>query len=189
MSEINKPIISAKCPKCGQMVKFYSPGHEGIVKLKCPHAECGHVFGVKITEKEIKLGNGGAKKENSHPVTDVVVNKVGTPDGTIARLLQKGKHFFCKDKYYSLRLGDNTIGMFDPTFPSDIMIGGDRTISHRSVTVRVEAFGSTYKYLLTVNKSRNPVFLNGKEIPVGTSLYIQTGQELILGKTRFCLSI
>jgi len=189
MTKTNKPIISAKCPKCGQTVRFYSPGQEGIVKLKCPHAECGNVFGVKITEKEIKMGNGEAPKDDMHPVTDVVVNKGGIPNGSIARLLQKRKHIFCKDKYYSLRLGDNTIGMSDPSFPSDIMIEGDRTISHRSVTIRVEAAGSTYKYLFTVNRSKNPVLLNGKAIPEGTSLYIQTGQEFILGKTRFCLSI
>lgn len=33
--ESKKPVISTKCPKCGQVVRFYSPGHEGVVKVKC----------------------------------------------------------------------------------------------------------------------------------------------------------
>lgn len=77
------------------------------------------------------------------------------------------------------------MGMDDPSSPSDIMIEGDRTISHRSITIMVEAVGSSYKYLLTVNRSKNPVYLSGKVIPVGTSVYIQMEQELILGKTCF----
>ena len=122
-------------------------------------------------------------------MTDPVVNTGGTPSGVIARLLQKKKHFYNKDKYYVLNVGANTIGMFDPSSPSDIMIEGDRTISHRSVTITVEAVGSSYKYLLTVNRSKNPVSLSGKTIAEGTSIYIQLNQEFVLGRTRFCLSI
>ena len=191
--ESKKPIISTKCPKCGQVVRFYSPGHMGVVMVKCPNGECGHPFGVRITEKEIKFGGvnnqeEAAQEKKSHPVTDPIINTKGTPTGGIARLLQKKRHFFNKDKYHALNLGANTVGMDDPSLPSDIMIEGDRTISHRSITSLVEAVGSSYKYLLTVNKSKNPVYLSGKVIPVGTSLYIQLGQELILGKTHFYLT-
>lgn len=191
--ESKKPIISTKCPKCGQVVRFYSPGHEGVVKVKCSNEKCGHPFGVKITEKEIKLGGTSnqetvTQENTAHSVTDPIINTKGTPTGGIARLLQKKRHFFNKDKYHALNLGANTVGMDDPSLPSDIMIEGDRTISHRSITILVEAVGSSYKYLLTVNKSKNPVYLSGKVIPVGTSIYIQLGQELILGKTHFCLS-
>lgn len=178
MAEENKRIVMAtKCPKCGQVVKFYKPEREGLVKLTCPHQQCGHVFGVKVEQKE------------SHPVTDPIVNTGGTPSGVIARLLQKKKHFYNKDKFHELHQGDNTIGMYDPQSPSDIMIEGDRTISHRSVTITVEAVGSFYKYLLTVNRAKNPVCLLGKPIAEGTSIYIQPNQEFVLGKTRFCLSI
>ena len=107
----------------------------------------------------------------------------------MARLLQKRKHFYNKDKFYELRLGANTIGMHDPQLPSDIMIEGDRTISHRSVTIMVESVGRCYKYLLTVNRAKNPVCLMGKNLSEGTSLYIQPNQEFVLGKTRFCLSL
>ena len=49
MEEANKKaIISAKCPKCGQVVRFYMPELEGVVKLKCPNQQCGHIFGVKV---------------------------------------------------------------------------------------------------------------------------------------------
>lgn len=197
MAEDNKrKVMAAKCPKCGQVVKFYMPEQECVVKLTCPQQQCGHVFGVKITQKEIHLGNGATQQqsggqqqqEGSHPVTDPIVNTGGTPSGVIARLLQKKKHFYNKDKFHVLHLGANTIGMFDPQSPSDIMIEGDRTISHRSITITVESVGSSYKYLLTVNRSKNPVSLSGKTIAEGTSIYIQPNQEFVLGRTRFCLS-
>lgn len=198
MAEDDKrKVMAAKCPKCGQVVKFYMPEQECVVKLKCPQQQCGQVFGVKITQKEIHLGNGATQQQSggqqqqggAHPVTDPIVNTGGTPSGVIARLLQKKEHFYNKDKFHVLHLGANTIGMFDPQSPSDIMIEGDRTISHRSVTITVESVGSSYKYLLTVNRSKNPVRLSGKTIAEGTSIYIQPNQELVLGRTRFCLSI
>ena len=189
--------MAAKCPKCGQVVKFYMPEQECVVKLTCPQQQCGYVFGVKITQKEIHLGDGATQQQSdgqqqqgeSHPVTDPIVNTGGTPSGVIARLLQKKKHFYNKDKFHVLHLGANTIGMFDPQSPSDIMIEGDHTISHRSITITVESVGSSYKYLFTVNRSKNPVYLSGKTIAEGTSIYIQPNQEFVLGKTRFCLSI
>lgn len=188
-----KPIIATKCPKCGQAVLFYVPEQGELVKIKCPNEECAHTFGVKITEKQIRFGTTGqqgdsAQATTSHPVTDPIINTKGTPSGAIARLLQKKRHFYNKDKYHALQLGANTIGMHDPSSPSDIMIEGDRTISHRSITLWVEAVGSTYKYLLTVNKSKNPVYLSRKVIPIGTSVYILLNQEFVLGKTHFCLT-
>ena len=198
MADDNKrKVMAAKCPKCGQVVKFYMPEQECVVKLTCPQQQCGYVFGVKITQKEIHLGDGATQQQSdgqqqqgeSHPVTDPIVNTGGTPSGVIARLLQKKKHFYNKDKFNVLHLGANTIGMFDPQSPSDIMIEGDHTISHRSITITVESVGSSYKYLFTVNRSKNPVYLSGKTIAEGTSIYIQPNQEFVLGKTRFCLSI
>ena len=191
MADDNKrKVMAAKCPKCGQVVKFYMPEQECVVKLTCPQQQCGYVFGVKITQKEIHLGNGATQQQQgeSHPVTDPIVNTGGTPSGVIARLLQKKKHFYNKDKFHVLHLGANTIGMFDPQSPSDIMIEGDRTISHRSVIITVESVGSSYKYLFSVNRSKNPVYLSGKPISEGTSIYIQPNQEFVLGRTRFCLS-
>ena len=198
MADDNKrKVMAAKCPKCGQVVKFYMPEQECVVKLTFPQQQCGYVFGVKITQKEIHLGDGATQQQSdgqqqqgeSHPVTDPIVNTGGTPSGVIARLLQKKKHFYNKDKFHVLHLGANTIGMFDPQSPSDIMIEGDHTISHRSITITVESVGSSYKYLFTVNRSKNPVYLSGKTIAEGTSIYIQPNQEFVLGKTRFCLSI
>lgn len=45
-----------------------------------------------------------------------------------------------------------------------------------------------HKYLFTVNRFKNPVYLSGKPIAEGTSIYIQPNQEFVLGRTRFCLS-
>lgn len=43
MAEDNKrKVMAAKCPKCGQVVKFYMPEQGCVVKLKCPQQQCGH---------------------------------------------------------------------------------------------------------------------------------------------------
>lgn len=64
MEENKKPVIATKCPKCGRVVKFYSPGQGGLVKVKCPHLECGQTFGVKITEKQIRMGMDGNSEKS-----------------------------------------------------------------------------------------------------------------------------
>ena len=222
--ETKRPVISTKCPKCGQVVRFYSPGKACVVRVTCTNGTCRHVFGVKIGEAVIRLANGGARQQPAstqvpqsaipqsavpqaplQPMpqsaspqpqpspqppsvpTEFIVNRNGRPTGPMARLLQKKRFFFKGDKWHALHIGDNTIGMYDPASPSDIMIEGDTTISHRSVTITVEAVGSAYKYLLTVNKATNKVRLAGRPLPVGTAVYMQTGQELVLGKTHLYL--
>ncbi len=193
------PIITCRCPKCGGEVKFYAPAQPGVAKVTCPHAECGQAFGVKINEKQIHLGqpqpaNQRHPAEPSQPQaqpmsrpTDPNFLTSGTPSGVMARLLQKKRHFFQKNVCHPLQLGPNTLGMYDPASPSDIMVPGDRTISHRSVTLTVETQGTSYKYLFTVNRAKNPVYLSGREVAEGTSVYLQIGQEFVLGRTRFCL--
>lgn len=182
MAEEKKPIVATRCPKCGQVVRFYSPGQTGLVKVKCTNSSCAHIFGVRIAERE-KATDG-----ESHPPTDPIVNMGGTPSGSIARLVQKRRFFFNKDKCHALHIGANTIGMYDTISTSDIMIEGDPTVSHRSVTITVEVVGSAYKYLLTVVRATNSVSLSGRVLPVGTSVYIQLGQELVLGKTHLYLT-
>lgn len=182
MAEEKKPIIATRCPKCGQVVRFYSPGQTGLVKVRCTNGSCAHVFGVRLAEREREASG------ESHPPTDPIVNTGGTPSGSIARLVQKRRFFFNKDKRHALHIGANTVGMYDTMSTSDIMIEGDPTISHRSVTINVEVVGSTYKYLLTVARATNPVLLSGKVLPIGTSVYMQLGQELVLGKTHLCLT-
>lgn len=194
MAEENKkPIMSASCPMCGQQMKFYVPNTAGVLKITCTNPDCGKPFGVKITEQQIKLSTSGTpnpapKKEEkvSHPVTDPSLPSGNSTTG-LAWLVQKKKYFFNKDKQYRLEVGINTIGMFDPEDPSDIMIEGDRTISHRSISITVEKNAKGYKYLLTVHKAKNPVYLQKKEIAVGTSVYIEPGTEFVLGTTHFII--
>lgn len=188
---LQRPLISCRCPKCGGEVKFYAPSKPGMMKVTCPHAGCGSPFGVNISEKQIHLEQPQPAEQPTPPnpsVTDPNFHTGGSPSGSVARLLQKKRHFFNKDVYHPLQLGDNTVGMYDPASPSDIMVPGDCTISHRSVTITVETHGSSYKYLFTVNRSKNPVYISGHEVAVGTSVYIQLQDEFVLGRTRFCLT-
>lgn len=198
--ESKKPAMTVNCPKCKQVMRFYVPSTAGILKITCANPECKTTFGVKITEHQIKMSTGDApaaqqqsnqsqESPASHPPTDVVFGSTsGSSAADLAWLVQKGKHFFSKDKQYRLKIGANTIGMYDSADPSDIMIEGDRTISHRSVSITVEDNDRSYKYLLTVNKAKNPVYLNGKALAVGASLYIEPGAEFVLGSTHFLIT-
>lgn len=97
--EKKRAVIAAKCPKCGQVVKFYMPEQEGVAKLKCPQPQCGHIFGVKVTPKEIRLGKGSTEQkpqqpqtssspapqaQSPHSVTDPIIN-TGTPSSSTMR--------------------------------------------------------------------------------------------------------
>lgn len=207
--------MKSACPQCGAPISFYKPEHPGIMKFKCH--KCGHIFGVKINEVEIrlamktvaeekKISAGGENKtivggetlkmknppkpqpyQEKKPV--IKTDRINMQGATVqlASLRQKGRHFYNSDKIHTLKIGDNVIGRKDNIWMSDIMIDNDNVMSRRSVCLTVETNGNGYGYLLRVMKSTNPVLLNGETLVEKTQLYINVGDEFILGSTRFVL--
>ena len=204
-------ILIATCPKCGFKFKILRPDKGGRYRLLCK--SCDTPFLVQIPDPE---GMPAAEKKSEEPKADLqnsdrtnpaVVNqtqedkdsqygqevnpdptkRLSTNGGGFAVLIRK--RFLLPDVVYKLRTGANTIGGKDNRLASDIMID-DQTVSRRSVTLTVEQVNTgQYRYLFSVNRSTNPVYLNGRQVGVSTSIYIEPGTDFQLGKTKFQLKL
>lgn len=191
MEKKEEQFVWITCPHCGNRKKFKKPSKLGIYKFQCTNPECGKAFsvpyGVKINNKpEEKKGEEKANpdtppQEQVHRPTDYAYNKK-TP---LLALIQKRR--FLRNKVYRLSVGENTIGRKDYSQPSGIMIDSDDSISRKSIAIYVSHNDGRYEFLLKILKALNPVMVNGKEIPVGNSIYLQEGDTILLGKTMFYL--
>lgn len=77
--------------------------------------------------------------------------------------------------------GTTIIGRKDPEYPSDIQFE-DEEMSRQSVRIDV-THGATTNFTLTVQKSTNPVVVNGKRLTPGASMILPNGSSIRLGRT------
>lgn len=159
-------ILKFKCPHCQQELAVRRPGQGTGLSLTCPR--CGKAIRIKIQEREVR-----------HP------GQAGKPALGIASLALMGStHTF------ALRRGDNTIGRADTDTLQDIPIGGDMTMSRRSVNLRVGVVtGGGYSYTLHVLNAKNPVTVNGRPIKEGGMMPLRVGDVLTLGETKLMLKV
>lgn len=78
--------------------------------------------------------------------------------------------------------GSTTIGRTDPEFPSDIEFA-DSEMSRQSVRIDAVPSGGTTTFTLTVQKSTNPVLVNGRRLQIGGSAILTNGSTIHLGRT------
>lgn len=78
--------------------------------------------------------------------------------------------------------GSTVIGRTDPEFPSDIEFA-DSEMSRQSVRIDAAQSGGLATFTLTVQKSTNPVFVNGRRLPTGGSAILTNGSTIHLGRT------
>lgn len=197
--------IGTVCPKCKTKMRLPVPPKAGLLAVTCPNSECGNQFKVNITteiiqklhEEEAKQQSQTSSQEQAADVSSASANKqeepVSTPTephkmgGISGAVLVQKRCIFLPNKTYRLREGANTIGRKNKDTPSDIMVN-DKTVSRRSVTITVERMpNNLLKYFVTVNKSLNPVFVNGTPYPQGSSFELKVGDKFQLGLTHFCL--
>ncbi len=102
-----------------------------------------------------------------------------------ARLVKIGK---IVNKDYPLCEGTVVIGRDDANVPSDIAIKDDPYISRRSISIETmrEPSGS-YAFRLRVLKTTNPVKLNDMALGTGTDTFLNFGDIITLGHTKFRL--
>ena len=86
---------------------------------------------------------------------------------------------------HQLHEGSNIIGRKDPAQPCDIMIDKDPSMSRRSVAITVSYTQKGYTFRLKVLNATNPVMHRGLPLTVGEEVYLNFGDELVLGKTKF----
>lgn len=133
-----------------------------------------------------------AKPEDNAPQKTLVVNKPNMPLGNNAapmgpaKLERIGTMF---NDSYPLRPGIMTIGRYDDMMQSDIAIKGDTFMSRRSVSIDMRCSGMQgFTYSFRVLSSTNPVLLNGRNVPVGTEVFLNFGDTFTLGRTKFRLN-
>ena len=181
------PIISAKCPHCGQPVKFCLPVNPGKVKFTCKNPQCGKIFGVNVPEELIKnlCGNNPTKPVETEPIFSGG-NGETLAHSNICSIITKKRGLFNTSKIFPLQKGENVIGRKDPYEPSDIELD-DPTISRRSIIINVEEKGNGYKYRFKVIKCTNPVCVDGEQKDVNIEYYIEPGAKILLGRTTLIL--
>lgn len=159
---VNDDIIIT-CPHCKARKMRYTAKKEGTFTFTCPGCS-GKVNVVFVLPTQfISRENFNTKQW---------------------RLIQVKS--FWRTIEYQLPLGEHTIGRFDMRKPSTIAIKGDSTMSRRSVSITAavsQVDGFTYK--LAVLSATNPVSLNGRQLATGEEVYLNLGDELTMGNTKF----
>ena len=195
-------VIKFACKYCGQEVNFPAPQQAGMYAVACPH--CLKQMQVKYSPKPITMASSPQpasaptpsdaeewrhKPTRRFPLDEGLFRNPSSqpqkPSSNVGRLslVRLG----CDKEYYSLRLGENTIGRKDSTLPSDIEIDGDPTISRRSIMITISENYGGYTYLLKVLKVFNPVLVNGISLSVGQTLQLNIGASIYLGQTMLRL--
>lgn len=153
------------CPHCNEQEISLSPTVKDIgqKEVTCPY--CKGKIGVYIKKPTI--------------IIDKAVLSIPVTRGKLV-LLRK----FTK-KEYPLEDGANVVGRYDESDMPDIAVKNDNTVSRRSIRIDVNhtEAGNTFK--LTVQKATNPVLYNNQPLEIGESIYLNFGDTIILGKTKF----
>lgn len=164
------------CPwGCGTKFNFKVTTGDGIKKCNCP--KCNGAIEISVEEGKIV-------SVEKKPTEDIHY------DGQISKgklTLVRFKGFLNKlgSKSYPLHLGQNTIGRYDESLRCDIEIHNDAYASRRSVVIDVIKKGDGYLYRMSVLKAANPVMHNNKPLTVGEVVYLNYGDSIQLGKTKF----
>ncbi len=168
-------IISNICrvEGCGCVIRYRAPSAPGLYGVKCPR---GHT-------NSFRVGNSD-EEQDSETVT--IPHKVGNVIGRL-EIVPRGILGRWRSRCFTLHPGPNTIGRHDDSMPCDIEIFDDTSVSRRSVIIDVTVTPQGSLYKLTVVKSANPVLHNGRQVEVGETIYLNYGDCIQLGNTRFNL--
>lgn len=93
--------------------------------------------------------------------------------------------FGLRNQRYSLNNGVTTIGRYDEVDRSDIMIRGDETMSRQSIAIIAEIVNGIYEYKLKVLNATNKVKINDHSIREGAEVYLDFGDIILLGNSKF----
>lgn len=187
-------VIREKCSHCGVTVAFKASNPQEEVKLESTKKSNAPKTPAlpeipKLPDvpeipsegrKTINLGTTGAGvREKALPRS----LSFGKPKGML--VWKSGTSLMRRMKFFVLNEGSNTIGRNDAHIPSTVMIEGDPEMSRRSVEINVIRVKGQpdYFYDLTILKSTNPVFVNGRPVGYGKKVRLNYGDTICMGKT------
>ena len=203
---IKKPAIVGyhayfHCPKCGRPVMF-RPLEEGFKPFACKHCNTQVIVKTvtrdKINPKNTEPDNKQAKKDDVEPKQDVKNAKTQDSGNVLPKKATErfGGHSkktvsakivwggLLSRKTYELKDGENWIGRWDDEERSDIMVK-DEYMSRRSACIEVVRKSGEVLFRFTVNRSTNPVKVNGKVIDPEQCIYLNYEDRIEMGNTNF----
>jgi len=188
------------CPCCGNEVRI-CPTQSGEQTFNC--SICNTPFRVNVNgEANTFLPSRKARPAKGLLITPVkeavgpkgpeprVPEKPSEGSETVIGNKQLSKGYlqwggvFSRKKYI-LKSGANMIGRKDSQKPSDVEFD-DPEMSRQSV--RIDALPGN-EFMFNVNKSLNPVKVNGKVIYQGFCIKLRNGDEITMGKTTITFKI
>ncbi len=188
------------CPHCNCKVNIKLPGRDELAariaagrQAKTPDvapapfpapAAASPVRNNPAVPPEFATAGRPAAEQASaqQPTKTAVVDLVKKGAGKLERL---GKMF---NDSFPLKTGLTTIGRYDSECMSDISIKGDSYMSRRSASIEVKYDNiQGFTYRLRVLAATNPVLLNGQNMNVGADAFLNFGDIIVLGNTRFRL--
>lgn len=93
--------------------------------------------------------------------------------------------FGLRNQRFQLYEGTTTIGRYDEDDTSDIMIRGDETMSRKSVAIIIEEEDGIFDYKLKVLNATNKVKVNDQRVKEGSGVYLDFGDIIMLGNSKF----
>ena len=174
----DEPVVVQYCSSCGMKLRIRNP-QVGQHSVRCPKCQSVQTY---------TYGAPAAPQTPAPPVPPVPqpVNKTKPVQGNYnlaTGCLVQSRGMFRSDTVYPLAGKETIIGRRDSTAPCDVMID-DATMSRRSVSITAEAKNKGITYKFTVLNATNKVLHNGTPLSVGSSVYLNFGDTLVLGRTK-----
>lgn len=170
---VKEPAIVGKqymvlCPVCGKPI--LTKATEPKV-FRTMHKTCNVPIIIKgVAEKNIQKTYGDSC------VTESFIRVGSKTNAKLTWWSLTGR------KQYILRIGKNYVGRRDNENPSNLSLK-DEYASAKSICIDVNKTVRGYTFHLTVEHATNPVLINGKEQPEGSSFDLNYGDTIKLGNT------
>ena len=174
--------------QCGNTILMTFP-NPGRFQFRCKNCHRLYAAAVREASKENPIPKPPQNPGDDDSGTTISTTEDMNPSIPRTRagaMLVYGSllHRKRKDLYY----GSNVIGQSDKKIPSDISID-DPFVSRRSVDLKVKRApdGAGNVFSLKVLKTRNPVFVNNKQVEIDKSVYLKYNDKLKIGNTILIL--
>lgn len=194
-----KTMKVMKCPKCGNKLRLDVPQSKEAVKIICPY--CKHKYSIIFKSGAKQNGNKvngipanykdlinkvkkPAQSDKSQEIPGTILAGQGGVIGTVVPRTTSATLTVRKQRYDLVGAGAWTIGRPSKERPSNIEIPGDDTISRCCATIIGKPLNGGISYSLSVNTSKNPIYINGIALNNGEDRELKSGDTIRMGNTK-----
>ncbi len=190
------------CPACGRQFKINIPApRPEAAPATAPAAPAAGGISVGVAHQAVAVPGAGlnplaqqqAAAPRKQPYQGTIVKQYNdfgtvTPQSPASAVLRVSMHRFllpAGEKDFTLNgYGSWSIGRKDAETPSAISITGDSSISRRSAEIEAMPSPEGTIYIFRVQKTRNPIYINGRPLLSGDAIQIRFGDRIKMGETN-----